>query len=43
MCDLIPMPKDPEEAKAFWRGYALTGSILAGILAVELIASVWLW
>jgi hypothetical protein len=43
MCSLTPTLKDPDEAKGFWRGYALAGLTLAGILAVELIASVWLW
>lgn len=43
MCGLIPESKDPDEAKAFWRGYALAGLALAGILVVEIIASVWFW
>jgi hypothetical protein len=42
MCGLIPASKDADEA-GFWRGYALAGLALAGILVVELIASVWLW
>jgi len=43
MCGLILEPKDPDEAKAFWRGYARAGLALAGILVVEIIASVWFW
>jgi hypothetical protein len=43
MCSLIPELKDPDEAKAFQRGYALAGLALAGILVVEIIASVWFW
>lgn len=42
MCDFIPALKDPGEEKQFWRGYALAAWALAGLLAVEVIASVWL-
>jgi len=43
MCGLIPALKDADEAKGFRRGYALAGLALAGILVVEVIASVWFW
>lgn len=42
MCDFMPVLRDAEEAKQFWRGYALAAWALAGLLAVELIVSVWL-
>lgn len=42
MCDFVPVFKDAEEAKQFWRGYSLAAWALAGLLAVELIMSLWL-
>jgi hypothetical protein len=42
MCGLIQVSNDADEA-GFRRGYALAGLALAGILVVEVIASVWFW
>lgn len=42
MCDFVPVFKDAEEAKQFWRGYGVAAWALAGLLAVELIISVCL-
>jgi hypothetical protein len=42
LCGFSPT-HDPGDAPDFRRGYILAGAILAAILAVEIIASVWLW
>ncbi len=43
MCNFLPALQDAEEEKQFWRGYAIAVWAIAGLLAVEVIVSVWLW